>query len=81
MNIRTRTILIFLPVLITALLTSGIIGSFYARSGLMRVSMELLGFKAEELQGYVDNQWNLLVEYQLNDNTVFVDASKFAIEI
>ena len=42
--------------------------------------MKLMSFKAEELQKYVGNQWNLLLDYKLQDNPEFVNASKLAIE-
>ncbi len=80
MTIRTRILLIIVPVLIAALLISGVVSSLSARSGLMRVSMKLMSFKAEELQKYIDNQWHLLLDYKLQDNPEFVKASKLAIE-
>ena len=67
MGIRAKFILVVLPLLVSALLISGIVSSFSARSGMTRIAMESLGFKAEELRKYANNQWNLLVSNDLAD--------------
>lgn len=38
--------------------------------------MRFLGFKAEELEKYVQNQWDLLVTNRLSRDEVFVDVAK-----
>ena len=41
--------------------------------------MESLGFKAEELRKYADNQWNLLVDNDLEDRQEYVDVAQKAV--
>jgi len=80
MNIRTRIILFFVPVLIAAILVTGMISFFTSRSGITRISMKLMAFKAEELRKYIESQWQLLLQYQFLDDPEFVDASRLAIQ-
>lgn len=56
------------------------ISSFSARSGMTRIAIKFLSFKAEELSNYVDSQWNLLVNNQLSDNPAYVEVAKNAIQ-
>jgi len=76
LTIRTKIILIVLPLLIATVLISGIISAFSAGNGLTRIAMRFLGFKAEELEKYVQNQWDLLVANALSRDEVFVDVAK-----
>ena len=68
--------LIVLPLLIATVLVSGIISAFSAGNGLTRIAMQFLGFKAEELKKYVENQWDLLVTNGLSRDEAFVDVAK-----
>jgi len=79
MSIRIKIILIVLPLLIVTLLLSGIASSFSARSGITRIAIDFLGFKARELRKYADNQWNLLVLNRLQEQNEYVDAVKNAV--
>ncbi len=56
------------------------ISSFSARSGMTRIAIKFLSFKAEELSNYVGNQWNLLVNNGLSDNPAYVEVAKNAIQ-
>jgi class 3 adenylate cyclase/HAMP domain-containing protein len=78
-SIRVKIILIVLPLLVSTLLISGIISSFSARSGMTRIAIESLGFKAEELEKYAENQWNLLVTNELTERVEYVDVAKKAV--
>ena len=61
MSIRAKIILIVVPLLVAALLISGTISSYSARSGMTRIAMSSMAFKAQELNKYMESQWNLLV--------------------
>lgn len=79
MSIRAKIILIVLPLLVSTLLISGIISSFSARNGMTRIAIESLGFKAEELEKYAENQWNLLATNDLTERSEYVDVAKKAV--
>ncbi|MBN2048825.1 MAG: HAMP domain-containing protein [Spirochaetales bacterium] len=79
MRIRSKIIVIVLPLLVAALLITGIISSYSARSGLTRLAMASMGFKAQELNKYMDNQWNLLVNNNLAEDADFIEVTKSAV--
>ena len=79
MKIRSKIILVVLPLLASALIVTGTISALSARSGLTRVAMRFLGFKSQELKKYIDNQWNLLVSNNLDTNPEYVAVTKSAI--
>ena len=68
-----------LPLLATGLLITGTFSSLSARSGMTRIAMESLGFKAQELRKYADNQWSLLVSNELSDKPEYLDVAQNAI--
>lgn len=80
MKIRAKIVLVVVPLLIAALLISGTISSYSARSGMTRIAMSSLGFKAQELNKYMESQWNLLVTNELNEDEEFLRVTKSAIE-
>jgi class 3 adenylate cyclase/HAMP domain-containing protein len=71
-SVRLKIILIVLPLLIITLVLSSIASSLSARNGITRVAVELLAFKAQDMQGYLENQWNLLVENQLDRQSEYI---------
>ncbi len=79
MKIRARLILIVLPLLVAAVLIAGIFSSFSARGGMTRLAMSSLGFKAEELEKYMTNQWKLLVDNEFSDKPEYVEVAKSAV--
>ncbi|MBN2532806.1 MAG: adenylate/guanylate cyclase domain-containing protein [Spirochaetales bacterium] len=79
MKIRIKIILVVLPLLIIALIITGISSYFLARTGITRVANDLLGFKTEELQKNAVYQWNLLLENELTEQEEFVNAAKAGI--
>ncbi len=79
MRIRLKIILVVLPVLMTALVITGVVSSFSARNGITRIAIEFLGFKAEELENYMQSQWNLLVENKLEEEEQYLEVTKNAI--
>ena len=80
MSIRSKIILIVLPLIITPLLLTGVVASFSARNGITSVVTNFLQFKTEELINYADSQWALLTANNLEANAIFIDASKTAVE-
>lgn len=79
MTIRSRTILVVLPLLIAAVLITGAVTMLAATSGVTRVAMRLMSFKSEELSKYMYSQWDLLVRNQFADRPEFVKAAQQSI--
>jgi adenylate cyclase len=55
-SVRLKIILVVLPLLIVTLVLSSIASSLSARNGITRVAVELLAFKAQDMEGYLENQ-------------------------
>ncbi|MFP4492209.1 MAG: adenylate/guanylate cyclase domain-containing protein [Spirochaetaceae bacterium] len=79
MRIRLKIFLVVVPVLVSALLITGVVSSFSARNGITRIAIEFLGFKAEELENYTQSQWNLLVDNNLEDQPQYLEVAKGAV--
>jgi HD-GYP domain-containing protein (c-di-GMP phosphodiesterase class II) len=62
-SIRLKTTLMILPVLVASLAIVETTSLYAARSGMMRLAMKALAFKAETLKQYGDEQWNLLLSH------------------
>ncbi len=80
MSIRTKIIFIVVPLLVAALLISSTISSYSARSGMTRIAMSSMAFKAQELNKYMESQWNLLVTNELSENQEYVTVARSAME-
>lgn len=76
MNIRTKIILVVLPLLIATLLINGIVSGLSAGNGLTRIAMRFLGYKAEQLNEYLNTQWELLVSNALASDPVYLEVAK-----
>jgi len=70
-TIRLKTIITILPLLIASLAALGTASIFTARSGMMRLAMRNLAFKAEILKQYGDEQWSLLVSQGFSSDPDF----------
>jgi class 3 adenylate cyclase/HAMP domain-containing protein len=79
MKIRARLIIIVLPLLVAAVLITGIFASYSARGGMTRLAMSSLGFKAEEMEKYINNQWSLLVDNGFSEKPEYVEVAKSAV--
>jgi adenylate cyclase len=79
-TIRTKIVLVVLPLVIAPLVLTGIISTLSARNGITAVATGFLQFKAEQLVTYAEGQWNLLSANGLERNPAYVEASKAAIE-
>lgn len=75
LSIRVKIVLVVVPLVVSALLISGAIGAFGARSGITRVAMRFLSFKAEELEKQMLSQWTLLVANDLIDRPEYRDVT------
>ncbi|MFW5689205.1 MAG: HAMP domain-containing protein, partial [Spirochaetota bacterium] len=80
MSIRLKIILVVLPLLIVTILLVGITSALSARAGITRVAIEALGFKAQELQKYAQNQWDLLVTNDLARSPDYLSVTRRAVE-
>lgn len=67
MNVRLKIILVVLPLLLASMIILGTSSALSARSGITALAIEFMGFKAEALETYAGNQWNLLVNNDLQD--------------
>ncbi len=80
MTIRTKIVLVVLPLILAPLVLTGVISTLSARNGITSVAAGLLQFKAEQLVTYAEGQWNLLNANGLEGTPAYVEASKAAIE-
>ncbi|MCF7927941.1 MAG: adenylate/guanylate cyclase domain-containing protein [Spirochaetales bacterium] len=79
MGIRLKIILVVLPLLVAMLFLAGFTASQSARSGMTRIAIEALGFKAQELNKYAENQWELLQSNNLTDRSEYIEVTKKAV--
>jgi len=79
-TIRTKIVLVVLPLIIAPLVLTGITSTLSARNGITAVATGFLQFKAEQLVTYAEGQWNLLASNGLESNPAYVEASKAAVE-
>ena len=79
MSIRSKIILVVLPLIVTPLLFAGMIATLLARNGITGVATQFLQFKAEQIADYSAGQWNLLRENRLDDRPEFLEAAVEAI--
>ncbi len=79
MSIRVKIILVVLPLIVATGAVVGLSASLLARSGITRIAVEALGFKARELRQYADNQWQLLVNNDLAEDPEYRVLSEQAV--
>jgi adenylate cyclase len=79
MSIRLKIILIVLPLVVAALLLTGVSSYFAASNGISRVAREFLAFKASQLEQHAQSQWSLLVENGLTGRPEMVEATREAV--
>jgi len=79
-SIRLKILFIVIPLLVTTLLVTGFAAVFSAETGITRVAIDFLGFKAEELKKNADNQWGLVVGNDLQANPEYVETTQQAVE-
>ncbi|MDR0599991.1 MAG: adenylate/guanylate cyclase domain-containing protein [Treponema sp.] len=79
MSIRTKIILVVLPLIVVTLTLAETASYFNAVNGVTRVAQRFLSFKAEELRKYAENQWDLLAENHYDSRPGMVQAVKEAV--
>ena len=79
MKIRSKIILVVLPVVLLALGLAQTASYFSARSGITRIAQSFLSFKATWLENYAENQWSLLTENNFAGNPDMVLAAQNAV--
>ncbi|MDA3811365.1 MAG: adenylate/guanylate cyclase domain-containing protein [Spirochaetaceae bacterium] len=80
MRIRAKIISIVLPLIIVTLTLAGFSAYFASTSGISEIARNFLGFKAEELEKYTQNQWKLLVDNNFTNRPDMVEATKAGVE-
>jgi adenylate cyclase len=78
-RIRSKIILVVLPLIITPLVLLGIASFYAARNGITSVATEFLAFKAEQLASYADSQWTVLEQNGLAERPEFVSLARAAV--
>ena len=76
MKIRSKIILVVLPVVIAALALSQEASFFSARNGILRIAQGFFNFKALELEKYALGQWGLLEDNDFTGRPDMVEAAK-----
>jgi adenylate cyclase len=74
-RIRSKIILVVLPLIVAPLALLGIASFYAARNGITGVATEFLAFKA----AYAESQWAVLEENDLSGRPEFVDLAKAAV--
>ena len=80
MKIRSKIILVVLPIIIVTLFLAEAASYFSALTGITRIARQFLSFKAGELEKYADTQWELLTENNYDSRPDMVQAAKNAVE-
>ena len=80
MNIRSKIILVVLPVIIVTLFLAETASYFSAVNGVTRIARQFLSFKAGELEKYAENQWELLTDNNFASRPDMILAAKIAVE-
>ncbi len=78
MKIRTKIILVVLPLIILSL---GVVGSLsfnYATTGITRIAVEFLNSKSLELKKYAEGQWSVLLKTSMTQE--YIDITRNSIE-
>ena len=78
MKIRTKIILVVLPLIILSL---GVVGSLsinYATTGITRIAVEFLNSKSLELKKYAEGQWSTLLKTSMTQE--YIDITRDIIE-
>jgi adenylate cyclase len=78
-SIRLKIVLIVVPLVVAALVLTGVSSYFAASNGITRVARDFLGFKAQELEGQAQSQWQLLVENGFTGRPEMVAATQSAV--
>ena len=78
MKIRAKIFLVVFPLVIVTLSLAEIASYFNAVNGITRIAQQFLGYKANELKKYTENQWELLVENNYDSKPEMIQAAREA---
>ncbi|CAD7845445.1 Adenylate cyclase [Olavius algarvensis spirochete endosymbiont] len=79
MNIRPKIIFVVLPLITVPLALAAFVSYLSAKSGITTVASNLLQFKSQTLNNYIESQWNLLTSNNLEDKPQYQNAAKEAV--
>ena len=79
-NIRPKFILVVLPLVIAPLVMAALVSYLSARNGITAVASDFLRFKSQTLVDYMDGQWDLLVQNNLNEDEDYIEAARGAVD-
>lgn len=79
MHIRSKIILITFPLIITPLILTIVITTLSARNSITVIANDSLKFKGEIYKDYMNGQWDILVNNNLDKNAKYVDLSRKAV--
>jgi class 3 adenylate cyclase/HAMP domain-containing protein len=79
-RIRSKIIIVVLPLVIAPLAIMGLASIYTARNGVTSVAVDLMRFKAQEIAKYASSQWTTLRDNGLADRPDFVAISRTAID-
>lgn len=80
MKIKSKILIIVLPILIVPLVLMGFSASLSARNGITQIATDFLQFKADTLENYSLSQWQLLEDNNLTGSKEFITAAEGAVE-
>ncbi|MDR1108363.1 MAG: HAMP domain-containing protein [Spirochaetaceae bacterium] len=81
MSIRSKIILVVLPLIVVTLVLAGTASYFAAAKGITRITQRFFDFKVNELRKYTESQWALLVENDYSSRPDMVLAAENAVEV
>ncbi|TVR31945.1 MAG: HAMP domain-containing protein [Spirochaetaceae bacterium] len=81
MNVRTKIVAVVIPLLIGSLAVSGLSAFFVATNAVSTVTTEFLDFKTDQLEQYIDGQWRILVDNDLDGRADILLAAQAGIEV
>lgn len=65
-----------LPLIIAPLILAAFVSHLSSKSGITTVASNLLQFKSQTLNNYIEAQWNILISNNLEDKPQYQDAAK-----
>jgi adenylate cyclase len=79
MSLRSKTLVIFIPLIALSLALTAFSSTLAARNSVTRVGNELMLFKVESLLIHADTQWQVLIDNQLAESPEFIVAAQAAV--
>ena len=80
-SLRSKFLMVILPVLIGSFVISSYFSSLIHKQSLIKTGIEFTGYKAEQLTEYSNLQWSFLVNNALTGNMDYLETVKETIKI